>query len=79
MLGLTIMDIHEDEMKAIVQHYLNTNLLNTTFRDYHASVVEEVRQCSNGRFVIEFREAKPRKQLREVVTDEAQVVAGVAK
>lgn len=58
MLGLTIMDIHQDEMRAIVQYYLNNNLLNTTFQDHHKSVVEEVRQRSNGRFVIEFREQK---------------------
>lgn len=56
MIGLTIMDIHPDETRAIVQYYLNHNLLNTTFQVSHASVVEEVRQRSNGRFVIEFRE-----------------------
>lgn len=58
MNGLTIMDIHQDEMRAIVQYYLNNNLLNTTFQKHHESVVEEVRQRSNGRFVIEFRAAK---------------------
>lgn len=58
MVGLTIMDISEEEMNAIVQHYLNSNLLNTTFQEHHKSVVEEVRQRSNGRFVIEFRAQK---------------------
>jgi hypothetical protein len=58
MIGLTIMDIYPDEMRAIVQFYLNNNLLNTAFQDHHKSVVEDVRQRSNGRFVIEFREQK---------------------
>jgi hypothetical protein len=58
MKGLTIMDIDPDEMVAIVQYYLNNNLLNTTFREYHKSIVEDVRQRSNRRFVIEFREQK---------------------
>lgn len=58
MVGLTIMDISREEMNAIVQYYLNSNLLNTTFQEHHKSVVEEVRQRSNGRFVIEFRAQK---------------------
>jgi hypothetical protein len=74
MIGLTIMDIHEDEMKAIVQFYLNNNLLNVVFKEHHQSVVEAVRQRSNGRFVIEFREAKGRKKTVEQVKVEATTV-----
>ena len=54
MIGRTIMNIDREEMKAIVQHYLNSNLLNTTFQRQHTSGVLNVRQRGNGRFVIEF-------------------------
>jgi hypothetical protein len=75
MIGLTIMDVHEDEMRAIVQFYLNNNLLNTAFQKHHESAVESVRQRSNGRFTIEFR---ARKQSTEAVVkmDAAHAVAG---
>lgn len=48
------MEIDHEEMKAIVQYYLNNNLLNATFQKQHTSGVLNVRQRSNGRFVIEF-------------------------
>lgn len=55
MIGLTVMEISTEQMQAIVQWYLNNNLLNVTFQKHHESVVEDVRQRSNGRFVIDFR------------------------
>lgn len=55
MIGLTIMEISSEQMQAIVQWYLNNNLLNITFQKHHKSQVESVRQRSGGRFVIEFR------------------------
>ena len=58
MIGLTVMEISAEQMQAIVQWYLNNNLLNVTFQNHHESVVEDVRQRNNGRFVIEFRAAK---------------------
>jgi hypothetical protein len=54
MIGLTIMEISAEQMQGIVQWYLNNNLLNVTFQKHHESVVENVKQRSNGRFVIEF-------------------------
>jgi hypothetical protein len=65
------MDIHPDEMRAIVQFYLNNNLLNTTFKEHHKSIVEDVRQRSNGRFIIEFRASKA-----AVVADVADAASG---
>lgn len=55
MIGLTVMEISAEQMQAIVQWYLNNNLLNVTFQKHHESVVEDVRQRSSGRFMIEFR------------------------
>lgn len=55
MLGLTIMEISEAEMREVVQYYLNGNLLNTIFEEHHKSQVESVRQRKSGRFVIEFK------------------------
>lgn len=54
MIGLTVMEISHEEMVAVVQFYLNNDLLNTTFQDRHKSVVEDVRQRKDGRFIIEF-------------------------
>lgn len=54
MIGLTIMEISREQMAVIVQWYLNNNLLNITFQKHHQSVVENVHQRSNGRFVVEF-------------------------
>lgn len=48
------MEISESEMMAVVQFYLNNNLLNTTFQKQHTARVTHVRERSNGRFVIEF-------------------------
>ena len=65
MIGLTIMEISAEQMQEIVQWYLNNNLLNTTFQKRHESVVEDVRQRNNGRFVVEFR-AKAERPKTEV-------------
>ena len=54
MIGCTVMDISREEMIAIVQFYLNSNLLNVTFQKHHKSVVRHVHQRSSGRFAIEF-------------------------
>ena len=54
MIGKTIMEVSQSEMIAIVQYYLNNDLLNTAFQTRHKSIVEDVRQRSSGRFVIEF-------------------------
>lgn len=54
MIGLTIMEISREQMLAIVQYYLNNNLLNITFQKHHESVVKDVRERSSGRFVIQF-------------------------
>lgn len=48
MIGLTVMEIGEQEMEAAIEYYLNRSVL------HHTARVIGVRQRSNGRFVIEF-------------------------
>lgn len=54
MYGVTQMTISKEQMIAIVEHYLNTNLLNTTFHEEHkVKVIDQIRKMGN-RFVITF-------------------------
>ena len=60
MIGITQMTISKEQMIAIVEHYLNTSLLNTTFKPEHkAKVVDQIRK-SGDRFVITFEGEMPK-------------------
>ena len=56
MIGRVIMEIGKQEMIAMVQYYLNNSAFDAELhsRKYHRAHVVEVRQRSNGRFVIDF-------------------------
>ena len=75
MIGLTIMDISREQMIAIVQFYLNNNLLNVTFQKHHQSVVEDVHQRSKGRFMVEFvaENATKKEAVKNAVAGDANV------
>lgn len=79
MKGRTVMEISREEMTAIVEFYLNNNLLNTTFQEHHKSKVVDVKERKvSGRFVIEFEAAKQVKvSLTEIVKPDAEASKGV--
>lgn len=55
MVGHVIMEVEHAEIVAAIQFYLNSSVFNTgPLREYHKANVTEVRQRSNGNFVIEF-------------------------
>jgi len=56
MIGNVIMEIEPDEMRAAVQFYLNRDVFDAdgSLRVRHKANVMDVRQRSNGNFVIEF-------------------------
>ena len=55
MIGHVIMEIEQDEMIAAVQFYLNRDVFDAgSIRERHRANVSEVRQRSNGNFIIEF-------------------------
>ena len=55
MIGHAIMEIEADEMIAAVSYYLNRELLQSDMgRLRHKATITDVRQRSNGNFVIEF-------------------------
>ena len=55
MIGHVIMEIEADEMIAAVQFYLNRDVFDAEgVRKRHKANVVDVRQRSNGNFVIEF-------------------------
>lgn len=55
MIGHVIMEIEPDEMRAAVAYYFNREVFTSDMgRLRHKAVVTEVRQRSNGNFVIEF-------------------------
>lgn len=72
------MEISREEMVAIVEFYLNNNLLNVTFKEYHRSKVLDVKERKvSGRFVIEFEAAKQvRASLTEAVKPGAEASKG---
>jgi hypothetical protein len=56
MIGDVVMEIQHDEMKAAVQFYLNKDVFDAdgSLRVRHKATVTDVRQRSNGNFIIEF-------------------------
>lgn len=64
MIGKVVMQISKEEMMAIVEHYLNSHLLNTTFHSEHkAKVVDQIRK-SGDHFIVTFEGQQPKKAER---------------
>lgn len=64
MIGHVIMEIEADEMRQAVAYYLNKDVFDVyTGRDRHRVVVTNIRERSNGNFIVEFdgwRPAEPK-------------------
>jgi hypothetical protein len=59
MIGRATMNISKEQMIAIVEHYLNNHLLNTTFHKEHTvKVVDQIRKTGD-RFIIIFEGQQP--------------------
>lgn len=60
MIGHVIMEIEADEMRQAVAYYFNRDLFDAhAGRERHKAIVTEVRQRSNGNFVVEFDGWRP--------------------
>lgn len=61
VIGHVIMEIESDEMRAAVAYYLNRDVFDAagSLRIRHKAVITDVRQRSNGNFVIEFDGWRP--------------------
>lgn len=61
MIGHVIMEIEADEMRAAIQFYLNRDVFDAdgSLRVRHKANVVDVRQRSNGNFVVEFEGRGP--------------------
>lgn len=60
MIGHVIMEIEADEMRAAVAYYLNKDVFDANMvRVRHKAIVTEVRQRSNGNFIVEFNGWRP--------------------
>lgn len=60
MIGHVIMEIEADEMKAALAYYFNKDVFDVyAGRERHKALVTNVRQRSNGNFVIEFDGWRP--------------------
>lgn len=60
MIGTVIMEIEHDEMRAAIAYYLNRDVFDVyAGRERHKAVVMQVRQRTNGNFVIEFDGWRP--------------------
>jgi hypothetical protein len=72
MIGHVIMEIEPDEMRAVVQFYLNRDVFDAglSLRVRHKANVSDVRQRSNGNFVIEFHGWFPPKGKPDTGTDD---------
>jgi len=71
MKGHVIIEVEAEEMIAIVQYYLNKELFTCDMsRSRHLANVTDVRQRSNGNFVIEFDGQMP-KTLKQLEAEHA--------
>lgn len=60
MIGHVIMEIEPDEMKAALAYYFNRELFTSDMgRIRHKAVITDVRERSNGNFVVEFDGWRP--------------------
>jgi hypothetical protein len=60
MIGHVIMEIEYDEMRAALAYYFNRDVFNVyAGRERHQAVITDVRQRSNGNFVVEFKGWQP--------------------